>query len=86
MKIWIGKFIACVGVLHSVVGLAAFRTTLGTLFSDGLLNTVNGQPEREAVFWFLTTGFFWIVLGVLVDWGERQGNRCLAPSVGRWPG
>ncbi len=48
------------------------RSTLAILWSEGLLNTVNGQPRREAVFWFLATGLLLLILGGLVDHLEKS--------------
>jgi hypothetical protein len=47
---WIGKWLFAVGVIHSLFGIIFMRTTLSVLWSEGLLNTVDGQPAREAVF------------------------------------
>ncbi len=69
---WIGKWFFAVGVIHSLFGFLFMRSTLGVLWSEGMLNTVNGQPPREAVFWFLYTGFLLLMLGVLIDQVERR--------------
>jgi hypothetical protein len=70
---WIGRWLFAVGVIHSLVGVFAARRTLATLVDEGLLNTVNGQPDREAAFWFLCTGALLMVVAVLVDALERRG-------------
>jgi len=82
MKAWIGKAIIGVGIIHTIFGLLGFRKTLGTLFQEGLFNTVNGQVEREFVFWFLALGIFAILLGLLVDWCEKNALRL--PSYFSW--
>jgi len=69
---WIGKWIFSVGVIHSLFGFLFMRSTLVVLWSEGVLNTVNGQPPREAVFWFLYTGFLFLIVGVLIDHVERR--------------
>ena len=71
MKSWIGKSMIIVGVIHSIFGLAVFSSTVFEVFGEGLFNTVNGQPMREWVFWFMFFGFLLIILGWLVDWCER---------------
>lgn len=70
---WIGKWLFAVGVIHSVFGFVFMRGTLAVLWSERIWNTVNGQPRREAVFWFLLTGFLLLIVGVLVDVLERSG-------------
>lgn len=71
---WIGRAVMAIGVLHTVVGFAMFRTTLKELLAEGLVNTVHGQPMREFAFWFLFFGFLGILLGALVDWCETLGH------------
>ena len=75
MKAWIGKTLFAIGVIHSFFGFFFMRGTLALLWSEGLFNTVNGQPRREAVFWFLYTGFLLVIIGALIDRLERSGFR-----------
>lgn len=74
MKAWIGKSVIAIGLIHSGFGLVVFRDILAVVAAEGLLNTVNGQPDRERAFWFLFTGLVWLILGGLVDWLERRGD------------
>ncbi len=82
MKAWIGKSVIAIGLIHSIFGLVVFRPTIATLLDERLLNTVDGQPDRERVFWFLFTGFAWLILGALIDWMERSGLRL--PRFSAW--
>jgi len=82
MVAWIGKWLFAVGVIHLSFGIFFMHTTLAVLWSEGLLNTVNGQPPREAVFWFLCTGIMMLIVGVLVDQAERQ--RLAIPRFVTW--
>lgn len=79
---WIGKWLFAVGVIHSLFGFLFMRNTLVVLWSEGLLNTVNGQPAREAVFWFLCTGLLLLIVGVLVDRAEK--HRLAMPPFVTW--
>jgi len=79
---WIGKWFFAVGVIHSLFGFVFMRGTLTVLWSEGLLNTVNGQPGRESTFWFLYTGFLLLIVGVLVDQVEKRGHAF--PSFVTW--
>jgi hypothetical protein len=63
-------------------GIVFMRRTLALLWSERLFNTVNGQPAREAVFWFLCTGILLLVTGVLIDNVERRGLAI--PSFVTW--
>lgn len=82
MKRWIGRWVLGVGLIHCLFGLVVFRSTWQTLFAEGLLNTVNGQAEREFPFWFLACGFLMILFGALIDWIEAR--PLLLPSFVGW--
>ena len=69
---WIGKWLFGVGVIHLSFGLVFMHDTLALLWSEGLWNTVNGQPPREAVFWFLCAGIMLLIVGALVNQAERE--------------
>ena len=73
MVAWIGKWLFAVGVIHLTFGLVFMHDILALLWSEGLWNTVNGQPPREQVFWFLCTGIMLLIVGVLVNQVERSG-------------
>ena len=73
MKAWIGKAIVGIGIIHCLFGVVFSRSTLALLWSEGLINTVNGHPEREFAFWFLAFGLLAIILGSFINWTERKG-------------
>jgi hypothetical protein len=75
MQRWIGIWIVCVGVVHTVFGLVFHFQIHLQLASGGFFNTVNGQLDRELAFWFVYWGLMAMLLGYLVDWVERR----------RWP-
>lgn len=72
MRKWTGKSLMVIGVIHSVVGFVEGRGIIGELFREGLFNSVNDQPERQAAFWFLFGGFVIIIMGGCIDWIERR--------------
>ena len=74
-RAWIGKFLVAIGIVHLAFGLVFLRSLLAPLWSEGLVNTVNGQPEREFPFWFLSFGALAVILGLLVDWCERRWSE-----------
>lgn len=82
MKIWIGKSIIFIGIVHSVFGLIVFRDILAELSRELLLNTVNGQPDRAAAFWFLFSGCALLIIGKLIHWIERM--QLALPSFLKW--
>ena len=82
MKNWIGRFIQFIGILHISVGIILLGHIGLELLQDGLFNTVNGQPMREAFFWFIFTGFLIVIIGQIVHWLE--GNQAIIPTSLGW--
>jgi hypothetical protein len=69
---WIGKAIFLIGVVHSTFGVVVHRSTFAVLWSEGLIATVDGQPEREFMFWFMAFGLLAMIFGAFVNWCERR--------------
>ncbi len=83
MKNWIGKSLFGIGILHTLVGVLLLTPLVGEeLLADGLFNTINGQPKREAFLWFLTSGFFMLIVGGLINSIEK--NRGNIPTFLGW--
>ncbi|HID28631.1 MAG TPA: hypothetical protein EYP19_01355 [Desulfobacterales bacterium] len=82
MKVWIGKSVLVIGILHSVFGFIVFRGVLAELGKELLFNTVDDQPDREVAFWFLFTGFALLILGGLIHWVEQR--QLALPSFLKW--
>ena len=75
MKEWIGKSLLGIGMLHTLVGVVLLLPLVGgELLSDGVFNTINGQPKREAFLWFLFAGFLLMTLGGLINFMEKTGQ------------
>lgn len=72
MKNWKGNFIVGIGLLHTVLGCIMLYPVANTLLREGLFNTVNGEPEREAFFWFIFAGLSLIILGLWLSWSEKN--------------
>lgn len=72
MKHWIGLSIIGIGFIHCLVGGVALGQVFVELLGEGLFNTVNQQPMREAFYWFMAFGLLLMVFGWLVYWLERQ--------------
>lgn len=73
MKQWIGKSIFIIGIMHTIFGLVVMHKVLLHIVQSGVFNTIHGQVEREAVFWFLFSGFGLIIIGALINWIEKLG-------------
>ena len=74
MKAWIGKALMVIAVLHIIVGVTAYGPTLKALLDAGIVNTItiSEHPDRGAAFWFLVSGFAFLVIGSLVDYLEKS--------------
>lgn len=73
MRAWIGKSILLIAAIHTIFGFIVFRPIIADLFTNGVFNTVNGQLDRESVFWFIMSGLSWFLLGGLVNHFEKFG-------------
>ena len=67
-----GTALATIGVLHTSFGLANYREVLRRMVRDGVIDTVEGDPEREAAFWFLASGASLVLMGLLARWTQRR--------------
>lgn len=54
------------GILHNLIGLIFGFEVLSAIAREGFFNTVFMQFDREAIFWFLFSGFAIILWGVLI--------------------
>jgi hypothetical protein len=66
-----GDKLATVGVLHTTGGLAKYRKALREMVRDGVIDTIEDDPDREAAVWFLTCGASLILMGFLARWTQR---------------
>ncbi len=82
MKSWIAYFIIGIGFVHCLVGALLIGHIFQDLWSEGLFNTVNGQLEREAFFWFMAFGLLLMLLGVVLYWLAQAKFRL--PATFAW--
>jgi len=76
-----GDTLTVVGFLHTAVGLAKYHKTLGRMACEGVIDTVQGDHEREAALWFLMCGASLMLTGRLARWTQLQ-NGMLPASTG----
>lgn len=75
-----GWFLVAIGVIHNGVGLAMGYEIAVDMVRSGLLNTVVLQYDRNFLFWFLTTGCFWMLMGI--HWQMLLRDGPLPPLLG----
>ncbi|NEW07392.1 hypothetical protein GK047_15415 [Paenibacillus sp. SYP-B3998] len=85
MRIWkySGIYMIATGIIHNVVGFIAGWDVLGLMAQDGLFNSVTNQPDRNYIFWFLSIGFFWMILGHAFHKYLLAYNQAL-PAIFGW--
>lgn len=67
-----GAALVVIGILHTSIGLVEYRAVLREMVRDGMIDTVEGEAEREAAFWFLTCGVSLVSMGWSLRWARRQ--------------
>ncbi|MCZ8521667.1 MULTISPECIES: DUF6463 family protein [Paenibacillus] len=85
MKLWrySGWMLLGTGVIHNAVGLLLGWGTLSQMAHEGWWATVGMNAERNAIFWFLATGLFWMAAGHLLQrWITRHGQPL--PAAAGW--
>ena len=83
MQRWIGRWLAGVGALHSLLGLIVFAAPLRELIDAGWLNALGSRdPMRNLAFWFVFGGVFTCLVGYLIDCIERLPGAVIPRPVG----
>lgn len=85
-KIWIGRWLIGVAVLHTLFGLAMGAPVLAGVGRRGVFNSVGNDPLAGMVAWFLLFGAIMALLGMAVSMLERaaqfKGARALGIGTG----
>lgn len=72
-----GYYLIATGILHSVIGLILGWETLLAMHQDNwLASTMIGDQvlfDREAISWFLLSGIFWILFGIMLQKALNEG-------------
>ncbi len=71
-----------IGVLHVLGAAWVGRGPLARIFREGFfgeadssLGRVPSEMDKELIFWSLLWGVFTFLLGQLISWAEKQGQR-----------
>jgi hypothetical protein len=70
-KIWIGRWLLAVAMLHTAFGLALGGQVLAGIARRGLFNSVGSDPMTGMVVWFLLFGVVMALLGMAISMLER---------------
>ena len=85
MKTWqhTGIFLVVIGVIHTLFAAIVFWPFVKGMVVDGIINSVSDEPQsRFAVHWFMLSGYFWIVTGLLCHWIIDQTHTPLPAFFG----
>jgi hypothetical protein len=82
-KIWIGRWLGAVALLHTVFGLVVFAPLLQRLLQQGWFNSVGTDPMLNVAVWFLLFGAPLTLFAVAVHSMEKNGE-ILAPKTLAW--
>jgi Family of unknown function (DUF6463) len=85
---WVPRLLAGVAGLHILFGLLVIPRTidpdpLAGILEDGVAGAVSGEVGREALFWFVVTGFGWLAFAHVTHHVVRATGRVPA-AVGWW--
>lgn len=82
-KIWIGRWLGAVALLHTLFALVVFTPIYQRLLQQGWFNSVGEDPLLNAAVWFLLFGAPLALLAVAVHAMEKNGE-ILAPKTLAW--
>ncbi|MCP3058422.1 DUF6463 family protein [Myxococcus sp. K38C18041901] len=84
MRVTTGTLLLLTGVMHQLVGLVLYREPLSEMVRAGVVASLDGDlGPRAAAFWFLVSGWGFMLLGALARAVERETGRP-PPSLFGW--
>ncbi len=81
-KIWIGRWLVGVAVLHTLFGLAIGTQAMADIARRGVFDSVGEDPMVGVIVWFLLFGAVMALLGMAVTVLERAANFQGARGLG----
>ena len=77
VKIWkySGIFLVVTGIIHTIVAIALGKDIFWEIIQAGVLNAIAGDYTREFAFWFLISGFFFILLGQVLHYYIKREQK-----------
>lgn len=81
-----GWYLLATGIIHNAIGFIMGWEILWDIHRDGWWNTIeNAQGidfARSAIIWFLVLGFFWMLMGWLMQAWQRETQKSLPGTIG----
>lgn len=77
-----GLALIVVGIIHVVLFSALHRHRYAAIARDGIVDTIDGDIEREAAFWTMAFGVLLLMVGSLMRSIQTRGGRL--PTFPGW--
>ncbi len=81
-----GWYLLATGIIHNAIGLIMGWDILLGIHREGWWNTVESPQgidfARSAITWFLVLGFFWMMMGWLMQCWQRVTHKPLPGLIG----
>jgi hypothetical protein len=81
-KIWIGRWLILVAILHTLFAVVVFGKIFLELMQRGVFNTVGQDPMTAAAVWFLLFGAVLALMGMAIHALEQNSNFTSARAIG----
>lgn len=81
-KIWIGRWLIAVAILHTVAAGIFFSDVFISILQRGLFDTVGRDPMTAAGVWFLLFGAVLALMGMAIHTLEQTNNFTSARAIG----
>lgn len=81
-----GWYLLATGIIHNAIGVIMGWEILLGIHRDGWWNTIESAQgidfARSAITWFLVLGFFWMMMGWLMQVWQREVHKPLPVMIG----
>ena len=81
-KIWIGRWLILVAILHTLFAAAVFGKIFLNIVQRGVFNAVGSDPMTATAVWFLLFGAALALTGMAIHALEKNADFTSARSIG----
>lgn len=84
MKVWIGRWIVGVALIHTALSLTVFREVFASILGRGVVDAVGSDPATGLAVWCVLFGGALLVCGLAVSALERGAPGAAIPKSVGW--
>lgn len=81
-----GWYLLATGIIHNIIGFIMGWEILRGMHQDGWWHTIETAQgidfARSAITWFLVLGFFWMLMGYLMQVWQQETQKPLPGIIG----